>query len=421
MEQTVGMMPQVGVTPALQAMGLSVATFYRRRKVGRVEGLTTKRQTRIRHPRALSTEERQSVLDILHHERFVDQAPAQIVATLLHEEQYLCSERTMYRILGDHKEVRERRNQRIHPVYKKPELMATGPNQVWSWDITKLRTHVKFVYLYLYVIIDIYSRYVVGWMLAEHENGAYAKRLIEETYDKYDVTPGQLILHSDRGSPMKSKTVAQLLANLDIGPSFSRPHVSDDNPFSESSFKTLKYHHSFPGKFAGMHDGLMHCRTFFPFYNECHRHSGLLYLTPSDVHHGRATQLLAARHRVKDVAYRQNPQRFVKGPPKPQSLPCAVWINPPADTSAAVPLGSSEKPQGARGTESPDTNAANGAPLTQEVPARAALGLGAGDTHRQPPGARVAPQQRPILQADGPTMSSHNPRNQDALRPGGAH
>jgi putative transposase len=415
MEAANGLMKQLGITPALVALGLSPATFYRRQKPCDHASEKLDRP----HPRALSALEEQSVLAVLHSERFVDRAPAQIVATLLSEQQYLCSERTMYRVLANHQEVRERRNQRVHPKYQKPELMATAPNQVWSWDITKLRTFVKFVYLYLYVIMDIYSRFVVGWMLAQYENGAYARRLIEETYDKWGVSPNQLVLHSDRGSPMKSKTVAQLLSDLDVDPSFSRPHVSDDNPFSESQFKTLKYHPSFPGKFTGMHDGLAHLRSFFPWYNNSHRHSGLLYLTPADVHFGRAEQMLAARHATKEAAYRATPQRFVKGPPRPQSLPNAVWINPPAAIAAEAPLGPSEKPLGVRGPEAPGMTIAEGTHFDLEAPDHE-ISPAAGDAPRPPPGARGAPQQSPILLADARTTASACKEKQGALR-GDAH
>ena len=314
---------KAGALPVLAALGLSPATYYRR--------LRPRQDVRPRRPtptRALAAQETQAVLDVLHEPRFVDQSPMEVYATLLDEGTYLCSERTMYRILAAHDEVRERRNQLRHPRYAKPELVATGPNQVWTWDITKLKTHVKWVYLYLYVILDIYSRYAVGWMLAEHENAALAKRLVEETYDKQGVVPGQLILHADRGAPMRSKTLAQLLAVLDVERSHSRPYVSDDNPFSESQFKTTKYHPTFPGKFGGLDDGLAYCRTFFPWYNDEHHHSGLACLTPSDVHFGRAADLLRQRHEVRMAAFHAHPERF-RHAPKPMTLPPAVWINPP--------------------------------------------------------------------------------------------
>ncbi len=284
--------------------------------------------------RALSALERQSILGHLHSDRFVDSAPAEVVYTLLGEGIYLGSERTMYRILTDNDEVRERRRQRTHPVYKKPELMATAPNQVWSWDITRLRTTRKWEYLYLYVVMDIFSRAVVGWMVAEKETAALAWRLIDETIDKEGVRPGTLVLDADRGAQMTSKTVAQLLADLDVGQSHSRPQVSNDNPFSESQFKTLKYHSSFPGKFVDVDDAVTFSRRFFAWYNNEHRHSGIEYLTPRDVHDGRADELLIARHDVMLGAWRAHPERFVGGAPRRQTLAPAVYINPPALSSS---------------------------------------------------------------------------------------
>jgi putative transposase len=326
-----------GVKPVLGALGLPVASYYRRRRSG-----AQKPTSRVSGAfRELADDEKKTVLQVLHEPRFVDRAPAEIFAMLLDEGKYYCSVRTMYRYLNENGEVRERRDQLRHPEYVKPELMATAPNQLWSWDITKLKTYTKLVYLYLYVILDVFSRYVVGWMLAEHENAKLACRLVEETYDKQGVQPGQIALHSDRGSPMKSHSLAQLLATLDVEPSFSRPHVSDDNPYSESQFKTLKYHPGFPNRFAGPQDGLQHCRTFFPWYNEDHRHSGIAYLTPSDVHHGRAAEVIARRQQVLDDAYRAHPERFPRGVPTAQQLPPAVWINPPApdkQPANAVPV-----------------------------------------------------------------------------------
>lgn len=236
----------------------------------------------------------------------------------------------MYRVLAANAEVRERRNQLVHPVYAKPELVATRPNQVYSWDITKLLTFEKFVYLYLYVVMDIFSRYVVGWMLAEKENAGLATRLIEETMAKQDVKPGEITLHADRGSPMRSKLLAELLSKLDAVRSFSRPHTSNDNPFSESGFKTLKYHPTFPKKFQGELDGRAFCKPYFDWYNEKHHHSGIALLTPADVHFGRAEAVLKQRHDVKLAAYRAYPERFVNGAPRLEEIPSAVYINPPS-------------------------------------------------------------------------------------------
>jgi putative transposase len=316
-------MPRTGVTPVLYAMGLSVATFYRQRRGPRFV------RPRPRPASALSETEQSAALALLHSERFVDKAPAEMVATLLGEGEYVCSERTMYRLLEAHGEVKERRDQLRHPAYKKPELVATAPNQVWSWDITKLKTHAKWVYLYLYVVLDIFSRYVVGWMLAEHENAVHAERLLGETIERQGVKPHQLVIHADRGQPMRSKRVSQLLADLDVTRSHSRPHVSDDNPFSESQFKTLKYHPQFPDHFGGHEDGLGFCREFFRWYNDEHHHSALAYLTPRQVHHGETDQALRRRHEIMLAAYAKNPRRFIGGPPTLATLAPAVYINPP--------------------------------------------------------------------------------------------
>ena len=320
--------PQVGVAPACQAMGVSRATFYRRQRP-----VSEHRQPRPTPARALDEKEREQVLDMLASPRFVDRSPAEVVATLLDDGEYLCSERTMYRILAASTPVRERRNQLEHPRYDKPQLLATGPNQVWSWDITKLLGAKKWSYFYLYVLLDIFSRYVVGWMVAERESSALAGRLIEETCTKQGVEPEVLTLHSDRGAPMTSKCTAQLLADLGITRSLSRPQVSDDNPFSEAHFKTLKYHPGFPGRFQGLDEATGYCRSFFPWYNNEHRHSGLSMLTPSDVHHGRAETVLKQRQRTLHSAWDRHPERFVNGKPNPGTVPEQVWINPPPSTT----------------------------------------------------------------------------------------
>ena len=252
-----------------------------------------------------------------------------MVATLLDEEVYLCSERTMYRVLASEVPVQERRAQRTHPEYKKPELMATAPNQVWSWDITRLLGPKKWSYYYLYVIMDIYSRYVVGWMVADRENSALAGRLIQQSCLKHGVQPRLLTLHSDRGAPMTSQCTAQLLADLGVTRSLSRPQVSDDNPFSEAQFKTLKYHPSFPGRFGDQGQAKTFCRSFFRWYNAEHRHGGISMLTPEQVHFGNADQVIAGRKSVLREAWAAHPERFVRGVPKPKPLPEAVFINPP--------------------------------------------------------------------------------------------
>lgn len=282
------------------------------------------------HPRALTEQERQLILDALHSERFVDRAPAEVFNTLLDEGIYLGSIRTYYRILAKNQEVKERRAQRRHLEYQKPELIATDPNQVWTWDITKLLGPAKWTYYYLYVILDIFSRYVVGWMLAEREASVWAQQLIEETYDKQNIQPGQLTIHSDNGAPMQATPMVGLHARLDIAKSNSRPHVSNDNPFIESHYKTMKYSPGFPRRFHnGFDEASEFCKDFFPWYNKEHRHSGIAFLTPEMVHYGLADQALAERHIRRLEAYQANPERFIQGPPKPRQLDRAVYINPP--------------------------------------------------------------------------------------------
>ena len=315
--------PRLGVAATCVALGLAVATYYRRR---------CPRPTPPRRPsppRALPADERTAVLEVLHAAPFVDLAPAQVYARLLDAGRYLCSERTMYRILAAHQEVRERRDQLRHPHYTAPQLLATRPNQLWSWDITKLLGPAKWTYFYLYVILDVFSRYVVGWMVAHRESAALAEKLLGATCMRQGITPGELTLHADRGSSMTSKPVAFLLADLGVTKTHSRPHVSNDNPFSEAQFKTLKYRPDFPERFGAIVDARAFCQVFFPWYNTAHRHSGLGLLTPHDVHYGLAAQRRAARATVLTAAYAAHPERFVAGTPEPPALPTAVWINPP--------------------------------------------------------------------------------------------
>jgi putative transposase len=321
----------VGVAPACESMGIPRSSLYhmRSRKQGDKKGS----KPRPGPARKLEETERQKVLDVLHCERFVDKSPAEIWATLLDEGIYLCSERTMYRILGSQKEVKERRNQRKHPEYKKPELLAEAPNQVWSWDITKLKGPVKWTYFYLYVIIDIFSRYVVGWMVVPKETAALAQELIKATYKKQGVENGDIILHADRGSPMIAKTTAQLCVELGITKSHSRPHVSNDNPYSESQFKTLKYFPGFPERFGSLQDSIAFCRPFFQWYNNEHRHGGIALVTPADMHYGMAEEVVHQRKLVLRAVFEEHPERFVKGIPSPPDLPKAAWINPPPCTS----------------------------------------------------------------------------------------
>ena len=315
---------EVGIEPACAALGVSRATFYRRRVQS-----CGQQQPRSTPARALSTDERSDVLDVLCSERFVDRSPGEVVATLLDEGKYLCSERTMYRILASERSVRERRDQCRHPDYEKPELVATGPNQVWSWDITKLKGPQTWTWYYLYVILDLFSRYVVGWMVADSENTGLATQLIEESYKKHGVAPDELTLHSDRGSPMTSLGTAQLLAQLGVIRSLSRPRVSNDNPFSESHFRTVKYHPSFPKRFGSLEHAQSFLRGFFSWYLSEHKHTGLSRLTPHDVHYGRVGHVLAARDRVLAHAHNNHPERFVNGLPKTRPLDLAVWINKP--------------------------------------------------------------------------------------------
>ena len=314
----------VGTVAACAALSFARATFYRAQKPK--EPAVEVRPT---PARALNEVERESVLATLNSDRFVDQAPGEVYATLLDEGSYLCSVSTMYRLLDSAQQVRERRNQLSHPNYRKPELLATAPNQVWSWDITKLLGPAKWTYFYLYVILDIFSRYVVGWMVAQCESAHLAERLIDETVAKQQIVPGQLTIHSDRGSSMKSKPVAALLADLGITKTHSRPYVSNDNPFSEAQFKTLKYRPEFPSNFGSVQDARLFCQPFFNWYNNLHHHTGIALLTPTVVHYGLAQEVLAARQQVLLAAYFAHPERFVKQPPQPLQLPEAVWINPP--------------------------------------------------------------------------------------------
>lgn len=275
--------------------------------------------------------EREQIISILHEDRFVDKTPRAIYATLLDEGKFVCSIRTFYRILASLNELRERRNIIRRHKYEKPELLATAPNQVWSWDITKLKGPEKWTYYYLYVIMDIFSRTTVGWMVAPSETAGQAKELIAETCWRQKIDRNKLTIHSDRGSSMTSKTVAQLLADLGIEKSLNRPHVSNDNPFSESQFKTLKYQPTFPKRFGSIEDARSFCRQFFDWYNHEHYHSGIALMTPATVHSGKAAECSRRRQRVLDEAFRRTPERFVKGRPLTLKLRPEVWINPPAE------------------------------------------------------------------------------------------
>jgi putative transposase len=336
LEDAVGeLAPLVGRKTACSAVGLPRASYYRAHPVGEQprpdpepEQLEPRRQGQ---PRALTEAERTAVLGVLHSERFADAAPATVYATLLDEGTYLASESTMYRLVRARGETGDRRRHATHPAKVKPELVASTPNQVWSWDITKLHGPAKWTYFYLYVILDIFSRYPVGWMVAFRESAVLAERLIAEAVRKQQVDRGQLTLHADRGSSMASKPVAFLLADLGVTKSHSRPHCSNDNPFSEAQFKTLKYRPDFPERFGSIEDARAFCDRFFGWYAHEHRHSGIGLHTPADVHYGHAHAVREARGHVLDAAHNAHPERFVRKPPQPPRLPSTVWINKPED------------------------------------------------------------------------------------------
>lgn len=315
----------MGKKNACEALQVARATYYRHLKPG-----TAWSKQRPAPPLALTEQERQMVVDTLHSDRFCDLSPYQVYAQLLDEGQYICGIRTMYRVLhavdGD---VKDRRHQTVHRQYSKPELLAIEPNQVWSWDITKLKGPVKWNYFYLYVIMDIFSRYVVGWMVAQCELSALAKRLIQDSCEKQDIEPDHLTIHSDRGPSMTSKPVALLLSDLGVTKSHNRPYVSNDNPYSEAHFKTLKYCPQFPGRFGSIQDARSFCQQFFAWYNKEHRHSGIGLMTPEQVHYGLAQKVYEDRCKVLRSAYEKTPERFKGRVPKPHALPKAAWINKP--------------------------------------------------------------------------------------------
>jgi len=318
---------ELGVALLCSALALPRATYYRRRRAAPAPAAPIQRK----QARALTDSERSEVLALLHEPRFADLSPTEVYATLLDEGRYVCSERTMYRVLAANKEVRERRNQLVHPVRKAPELLATKPNELWSWDITKLLGPAKWTYFYLYVILDVFSRYVVGWMVAHEESAALAEKLIAETCERQKISRDQLSLHADNGSSMTSKPVAFLLSDLGVTKTHSRPYVSNDNPFSEAHFKTLKYRPGFPDRFGALQDARGFCKDFFYWYNCLHHHSGIALLTPYDLHHGLAQMRHDARAIILMHAYAKHRQRFPNGPPRAAEPPTAVWINKPTD------------------------------------------------------------------------------------------
>jgi putative transposase len=315
---------RVGVSRACQALGVPRSAFYRARQPKRTP------EPRPAPERALKPEEKEQVLQVLNSEPFQDSAPREVYATLLDQGAYLCSWRTMYRILKEHRQVRERRNQLCHPTYTRPELLATGPNQLWSWDLTKLRGPAKWTYYHLYTILDVFSRYVVGWLIAERESARLAEQLIAETCAKQGIEPDQLTLHADRGTSMTSKTVALLLADLGVTKTHSRPHVSNDNPYSEAQFKTMKYRPDYPDRFGSIQDARAWARSFFHWYNHQHHHTGIGLLTPATVHGGQAQAAIDRRQQVLQAAYAAYPKRFVRGVPAPPALPKEAWINRPS-------------------------------------------------------------------------------------------
>jgi len=328
----------VSLWKACQALAVPRSGLYRQRQVTQPPLVPAP----VVSPRALQPTEKAEIRQVLNSERFADQAPREVYATLIDEGKYLCSWRTMYRILDENQEVRERRNQLRHPHYTKPELLATQPNQLWSWDITKLLGPTKWTYYYLYNILDVFSRYAVGWLIAERESASLAEALIAATCVRQDIQPGQLTIHADRGSSMSSKPVALLMADLGVTKTHSRPHVSNDNPFSEAQFKTLKYRPDYPERFGCQADARAWAGEFFRWYNYEHHHSAIGLLTPADVHFGRAQTILDQRQQVLHAAYLKNPERFVKGVSVPAQLPVAVWINPPnAKLQPEQPLSSS--------------------------------------------------------------------------------
>ena len=324
--------PVLGASGACKAMGLWRGAPQRQRARAHRQSMVGPQRPRAARPSpplALDASEREVLLDTLNSDRFVDAAPAAVHATLLDEGRYLGSVRTMYRLLQATQSSSERRNQLNHPVYTKPELLAVAPNQVWSWDITKLKGPAKWTCFHLYVILDIFSRFVVGWLIAPRESAELAQQLIADTVARHDVLPGQLTLHADRGAAMRSKPVASLLVDLQVIKSHSRPYVSDDNPYSESQFKTMKYRPDFPERFGCIEDARAHCQTFFAWYNHQHCHSGIGHMTPNSVHYGHAHAMRAARQATMDAAFQATPNRFKGISPCLPPMPSAAWINPP--------------------------------------------------------------------------------------------
>lgn len=330
--------PQIGVASTCVALQMNRTGVYRQRARLLSSSRAGPARRRPRPPLSLTPAEQDLLLGLLDSERFADVAPAAVFAILLDEGRYHGSIRTMYRLLATRNQTGERRRQRIHPAYTKPELLATRPNEVWSWDITKIKGPAKWSIFHLFVVLDIFSRYVVGWMIAARETAELAEQFIADTAEKHNIAPGTLTLHADRGTSMRSKPVAALLVDLDVAKTHSRPHVSDDNPYSESQFKTLKYRPDFPERFGSIEDARAHCQHFFRWYNTVHRHSGIALMTPEAVHYGTAAALTERRTVTLDAAFAANPIRFKGLAPKPPELPTAAWINPPKKDSTPIKI-----------------------------------------------------------------------------------
>lgn len=331
METACAHAPDLSRTQVCQALGVWRGRRWRRARDSAFAPDPLMGPKRQRKPPRMKLQplEAQAVLAALYSPRFAHCSPAHVHATLLDEGCYLASVRTMYRLLSADGASAERRRQLTHPAYARPELLATRPNQVWSWDITKLKGPAKWTCFHLYVILDIFSRQVVGWMIAPRECAQLARDLIEQTLARHNIGPHELTLHADRGASMRSKPVASLLVDLGVSKSHSRPYVSDDNPFSEAQFKTLKYHHDFPQRFTSLQEARAYCEQFFAWYNTEHRHSGLAMMTPQTVHNGQSHQVQQARQAVMTSAFATHPERFVNGSPLCKHPPSAVWINPP--------------------------------------------------------------------------------------------
>ena len=318
------------LSEACVSLDLPRSTYYR------AKGDPEEHPQRRRSSRRLTVEERERILMTLSSDRFGDEPVRQVWATLLDEGTYLCSVRTMYRLLAEHQAVRERRNQLQHPEYQRPELLATGPNQLWSWDITKLKGPHKWTYFYLYDLMDVYSRKVVGWLVAPRESSTLAVELIRQSCAREGIRRDELTVHADRGSSMRSKPVAFLLADLGVTKTHSRPYTSTDNPYSEAQFKTLKYQAAFPERFGCLEDARVFLVDFFVWYNGEHRHSGIGLVTPQQRHEGTDRQVYRDRQEVLQAFYQRHPERFVKGIPLPPALPGEVWINKPKPDQQAA-------------------------------------------------------------------------------------